>query len=91
MEFRLLEQKKDQNGSPVFNYQVILEGQKGGKGTGYSKKEDKLATHTYYELWPVVDLINKLAGKEIVNEKDLKFDVMSRASHNGAEIIDKDP
>lgn len=41
MEFRLLEQKKDQNGSPVFSYQVILEGQKGGKGTGYSKKESQ--------------------------------------------------
>lgn len=56
--------------------------------TGYSKAADKLSTHTYYELWPIVALINQLAGKEIVNEKDLDFDVKSRASHKGAQIID---
>lgn len=59
--------------------------------TGYSKKEDKLVTRTYNEIWPVVDIINKLAGKEIVNEKDLDFEAQSRASHNGAAIVDKDP
>ena len=39
MEFRMLKQKKDENGSPIFNFQVILEGVEGEKGTGYSKKE----------------------------------------------------
>ena len=39
MEFRMLKQKKDDNGSPVFNFQVILEGVEGEKGVGYSKKE----------------------------------------------------
>ena len=43
--------------------------------TGYSKAANKLSTHTYYEIWPIVALINQLAGKEIVNEKDLDFDV----------------
>lgn len=41
MEFRLLEQKKDENGSPVFSYQVMIENLKGGKGSGYSKKESQ--------------------------------------------------
>ena len=39
MEFRMLKQKKDENGSPVFSFQVILEGVEGERGTGYSKKE----------------------------------------------------
>ena len=39
MEFRMLKQKKDENGSPIFSFQVILEGVEGEKGTGYSKKE----------------------------------------------------
>ena len=39
MEFRMLTQQKDNNGSPVFSFQVMLEGVEGEKGTGYSKKE----------------------------------------------------
>ena len=41
LEFRLLEQKKDQSGSPTFNYQVLIEGIEGGTGSGYSKKESQ--------------------------------------------------
>ena len=41
MDFKLLEQKKDENNSPVFSYQVIIEGLEGGIGTGYSKKESQ--------------------------------------------------
>ena len=41
IEFKLLEQKKDQDGSPTFNYQVMIEGIEGGKGSGYSKKESQ--------------------------------------------------
>ncbi len=41
IEFRLLEQKKDQGGSPTFCYQVFIEGMEGGVGTGYSKKESQ--------------------------------------------------
>ena len=41
MEFRQLDQSKDQNGSPIFTTQVIIEGIEGSKGTGYSKKESQ--------------------------------------------------
>ena len=39
LEFQMLKQKKDDNGSPIFNFQVMLEGVPGEKGMGYSKKE----------------------------------------------------
>ena len=39
MEYRLMKQKKDDNGSPVFSFVVVLEGIEGEKGSGYSKKE----------------------------------------------------
>ena len=39
MDFRMLKQKKDENGSPIFSFQVMLEGIEGERGTGYSKKE----------------------------------------------------
>jgi len=39
MEFRMLKQTKDDKGSPVFGFQVMIEGVPGGKGQGYSKKE----------------------------------------------------
>jgi len=41
LEFVLLDQQKDNNGSPVFTYQVELEGIKGCIGKGYSKKESQ--------------------------------------------------
>lgn len=41
MEFVLLDQQKDKNGSPVFTYQVVIEGVEGGSGKGYSKKESQ--------------------------------------------------
>ncbi len=41
LEFQLLDQHKDQNGSPVFTYQALLEGVAGGTGKGYSKKESQ--------------------------------------------------
>lgn len=41
LEFVLLDQQKDNNGSPVFTYQVELEGIKGCVGKGYSKKESQ--------------------------------------------------
>lgn len=39
MEYRLLKQKKDDNGNPIFSYLVLLEGVEGERGSGYSKKE----------------------------------------------------
>lgn len=41
MEFRLEEQTKDSNGSPMFSYTVVLETIDGENGTGYSKKESQ--------------------------------------------------
>ncbi len=41
LEFVILDQQKDKNGSPVFTYQVVIEGVEGGTGKGYSKKESQ--------------------------------------------------
>ena len=41
MEFRDLEQTRDENNNPVFTSQVFIEGLEGCKGTGYSKKESQ--------------------------------------------------
>ncbi len=41
LEFRQLEQTVDENNSPVFIYQVLLEGVEGCSGKGYSKKESQ--------------------------------------------------
>ena len=41
MSFCDLEQTRDEQGSPVFTTQVLLEGIEGCKGTGYSKKESQ--------------------------------------------------
>ena len=41
LEYRGLEETRDDKGSPVFTTQVFLEGLKGCKGTGYSKKESQ--------------------------------------------------
>lgn len=37
----MLDQQKDKNGSPVFTYQVVIEGIEGCVGKGYSKKESQ--------------------------------------------------
>ena len=39
MEFRMLKQGKDDKGSPIFGFVVVIEGVEGEKGQGYSKKE----------------------------------------------------
>ena len=39
MEYRMLKQKLDDNGSPIFSFQVVIEGIEGERGSGYSKKE----------------------------------------------------
>ena len=41
LEFRMLKQQSDENGSPVFCFQVMLEGVEGERGIGYSKKESQ--------------------------------------------------
>ena len=39
LEYVLIEQQKDDNGSPVFTYQVEIEGVKGGIGKGYNLRK----------------------------------------------------
>ena len=39
MEYRMMKQKMDNNGSPIFSFQVLIEGIQGECGSGYSKKE----------------------------------------------------
>lgn len=39
MEFAMLKQSKDESGSPIFRFQVMIEGVEGGTGQGFSKKE----------------------------------------------------
>lgn len=41
LDYRLRGQCIDKNRSPIFNYQVIIEGVEGGIGKGYSKKESQ--------------------------------------------------
>ena len=41
MEFKLIENQKDKQGSPTFHFQVIMEGIPCGEGHGYSKKESQ--------------------------------------------------
>lgn len=41
LEFLELKQDTDKNGSPVFEFQIVLEGVKGDSGKGYSKKESQ--------------------------------------------------
>ena len=41
IDYKLVEQKSDEKGSPVFTYQVVIEGVEGESGTGYSKKESQ--------------------------------------------------
>ncbi len=41
VDFKMLEQTKDENGSPVFHYQVMIEGLEGSAGKGFSKKESQ--------------------------------------------------
>lgn len=41
MDFEIVDEKSDENGSPMFNYRVMLEGVEGCNGTGYSKKESQ--------------------------------------------------
>lgn len=41
IEFKLLSQGTDKNGSPIFSFQVILEGVEGCSGEGFTKKESQ--------------------------------------------------
>ena len=67
--------------------------------TGYDKKKQKMATHSFDDIEKIAQLINmceegtSAIGENVnktqvvQNAKDLDFDVQSRASHFGAKII----
>lgn len=67
--------------------------------TGYDKKRQKMATHPFSSIESIAQLINMCEegtssiGEDvnktqvIQNPKDLDFDVQSRASHFGAQVI----
>ncbi len=41
IDYKVLEEKKVEGGSPMFVYQVLIEGIEGGTGRGYTKKESQ--------------------------------------------------
>ena len=41
VDFKVVEEKKVEGGSPLFVYQVLIEGIEGGTGRGYTKKESQ--------------------------------------------------
>lgn len=41
LQFHLVSEKRDRNGSPIFVYQAVLEGVAGCQGSGFSKKESQ--------------------------------------------------
>ena len=41
VDFKVVEEKKDEGGSPLFVYQVFIEDIEGGTGRGYTKKESQ--------------------------------------------------
>ena len=41
IDFDMLDEKSDENGSPMFHFRVLVEGIEGGDGKGYSKKESQ--------------------------------------------------
>ncbi len=43
LDFKLVEQKRDDGNSPMFVYKAMIEGLDGGQGEGYSKKESQQA------------------------------------------------
>lgn len=62
LDFRILEQTKDDNGSPMFVSSVLLENIEGCQGTGYSKKESQqmAAKLTYTKLRKEPQFIEKV-------------------------------
>ena len=46
LSFELVTQSKDKNGSPIFSYQVVIEGVEGCTGKGFSKKESQQQANT---------------------------------------------
>ena len=62
LEFRLIENLNDEQGNPIFKFQVVMEGVEGGEAPGYSKKESQQAASklTLQRLHHDSEFINKI-------------------------------
>lgn len=75
LSFNLLTQAKDKNGSPIFTYQVVIEGVKGCVGKGFSKKESqqqasKLTLEKLKKEPQFIDAVFEAKGKRTKMEEE---------------------
>lgn len=75
LSFDLLTQAKDKNGSPIFTYQVVIEGVKGCVGKGFSKKESqqqasKLTLEKLKKEPQFIDAVFEAKGKRTKMEEE---------------------
>ena len=92
MEFRDLEQTRDENNSPVFTTQVFIEGLEGSKGTGYSKKESqqKAAKDTLQRLRREPQFIDAIFAVKADRTKMEEEPVMVAPDHSRFTTTDQE-
>lgn len=75
LSFELVTQSKDKNGSPIFSYQVVIEGVEGCTGKGFSKKESqqqasKLTLERLKKEPQFIDAVFEAKGKRTKMEEE---------------------
>ena len=75
LSFELVTQSKDKNGSPIFSYQVVIEGVEGCTGKGFSKKESqqqasKLTLERRKKEPQFIDAVFEAKGKRTKMEEE---------------------
>ena len=75
VEFRLISQGKDENGSPMFNYKVYIEDIEGCDGKGFSKKESqqmaaKLTLQKLRRMPQFIDAVFQAKGNRTKMEEE---------------------
>lgn len=93
LEYKLLEQKKDEHGSPVFRFQVLIEGLEGGIGSGFSKKESqqlasKLTLQRLRREPQFIDEVFAAKGNRTKMEEEPVLDVPSTEQKDGFLITE---
>jgi ribonuclease-3 len=100
--FDLTEQSTDENGSPTFHIQILIEGVNGGSGTGFSKKEAQQTASKITLKWLKKDPVfidNIFAAKskrtkmeeepyEVITEKILPESLLEQPSQESDDTID---
>ena len=100
--FDLTEQSTDENGSPTFHIQILIEGVNGGSGTGFSKKEAQQTASKITLKWLKKDPVfidNIFAAKskrtkmeeepyEVITEKILPESLLEQPSQESGDTID---